>query len=344
MLVVLAAAAVAFGAGTREGQPPESDSPAALPHRFAPGALGSAGVDRIRASSWWGGRYTTATGEQVNVFVSSSYPQDEAVPQRWAEFFATLVHGAELGSITVNVAPLGEVEELCGGSALGCYGAGRLVIVGDDTDGIPATSVAAHEYGHHVAGSRSNVPWRALDWGPKRWATAMGICQKTAKGAVFPGDQGARYRLNPGEAFAETYRLLNQRRADPAASSWPIVDASLYPSAEALAAAEADVARPWAAPKAVVRRHRFRRGRGSVWTLRVATPLDGDLRVTLDLPPATPYRLTLVGPSGEVLGRGLWSSAMRQVARATVCGTRAVSVRVERQGPPARVVLGTRTP
>jgi hypothetical protein len=81
-----------------------------------------------------------------------------------------------------------------------------------------------------------------------------------------------------------------------------------------------------------------------MWALRVATPLDGDVRVTLDLPPATAYRLVLVGPDGRVLGRGLWSSATRQVARATACGTRTLSVRVERRGPPARVVLTTRVP
>jgi hypothetical protein len=280
----------------------------------------------------------------VTVLVSSAYPEDEAVARRWAELFASLVHGPELEQVTVNVAPLAEVGELCGARALGCYAADRIVTTGDDTAQITAAAVAAHEYGHHVAAHRPNPPWRSQDWGPKRWATAMQICSKQAEGLVFPGDQGAGYRLNPGEGFAETYRLLNERRADPAALSWPVVDSSLFPSSEALAAAEADVVRPWTQPKAVVRRHRFPAGRAGAWTTVVATPLDGELRVRLDLPPATPYRLVLTAPDGRVLGRGLWSSPTSQVARATVCGTRAVRVRVERHGPPARVVLTTRVP
>lgn len=325
-------------------EPPEVDPPAAPLHRFAHSALAPAGVDRVRTAARWGGRYTVATGEQVSVYLSASYPEDEAVARRWAEFVGSLVHGDELGAVEITVAPLAEVEELCGGQALGCYGADRLVTVGEDTDGIAATAIAAHEYGHHVAAHRANPPWRALDWGPKRWATAMGVCPGVAAGALFPGDQGSGYRLNPGEGFAESFRLLNERRVDPGASSWPIVSASLFPSAEALTAAETDVLQPWTAPKPVIRRGRFRAGRAGTWTLRLATPLDGDLRVTLDLPPATPYRLAIASAEGRRLAHGLWASSTRQVASATVCGTRSVLVRVERRGPPARFVVKASVP
>ena len=46
---------------------------------------------------------------------------------------------------------------------------------------------------------------------------AVGIvrehCSKTAAGVLFPGAEDvARYSLNPGEAFAETYRVLNEQK------------------------------------------------------------------------------------------------------------------------------------
>jgi hypothetical protein len=35
-----------------------------------------------------------------------------------------------------------------------------------------------------------------------------------------PGDEGPFYLLNPGEAFAETYRLMNVQRAEKSNPSW----------------------------------------------------------------------------------------------------------------------------
>jgi hypothetical protein len=345
------AAAVAAAAVSLPGAPaaasPEYGAPAAPASRLnlshdvelAPGA-----THRLRTASWWGGRITAATGEQVTVNISSSYPEDDAVAQAWADFFAGLIHGPELASVNVYVAPLDEVAALCNAPALGCYGANRLVTVGEETRGIQATSVAAHEYGHHVAAHRANPPWRALHWGTKRWATAMGICTRHAEGTVFPGDEGRNYALNPGEAFAESYRLLNERRADPTLATWPIVHSSLFPSGAALKAVEDDVVRPWTAPTSTLRRARFVAGRARAWTQRVATPLDGELQVTLDLPPAMPYRLSVRDARGRVVARGTWSSARRQTTSFTVCGHRTVTLRVERNGPPARFVLRVQRP
>ena len=347
LLAALVAAAAASFAGAPAAAPPEYGAPAAPAlrlHLFRHGVLAPAAAHRIRTASWWGGRIAASTGEPVTVYVSAHYPEDRAVAQAWADFFAGLIHGPELPSMTAYVAPLEEVGVLCGAPALGCYGADRLVTVGEDVDAIRATSVAAHEYGHHVAAHRTNPPWRALDWGTKRWATAMGICTQAERGTVFPGDEGDFYRLNPGEAFAESFRLLNERRSDPSLTTWPIVDPSLFPSVAALKAVEDDVVRPWTAPTSTLRRARFRAGRPRAWTHRVATPLDGELQVTLELPPATPYRLSLRDGAGRVVARGLWSSATRQSASFTVCGHRRVTVRVERNGPPARFVLRIRRP
>jgi hypothetical protein len=60
-----------------------------------------------------GGVYTVASGEQVKVYVSDSYPSDDSLNQHWADFMAKLVHGNEISKLTVYVAPMSEVQALC---------------------------------------------------------------------------------------------------------------------------------------------------------------------------------------------------------------------------------------
>ncbi len=91
-----------------------------------------------------------------------------------------------------------------------------------------------HEYGHHIAASRDNDPWPAVEWGTKRWASYLNVCRRSQAGQLFPGDEGDRYALNPGEAYAEDYRVLNERREGLPESAWTIVDQSLYPDQTAL--------------------------------------------------------------------------------------------------------------
>ena len=77
--------------------------------------------------------------------------------------------------------------------------------------------VVRHEYGHHVAANRLNPPWSAADWGPKTWATDQGICALAAAGTAFPGNESDHYELNPGEAWAESYRIFADQRGDATA-------------------------------------------------------------------------------------------------------------------------------
>jgi hypothetical protein len=44
------------------------------------------------------------------------------------------------------------------------------------------------------------------------WATQMGICSRAESRTVHPGDEGFFYSLNPGEGFAEAYRVLVEDR------------------------------------------------------------------------------------------------------------------------------------
>jgi len=295
--------------------------------------LGPAGERRVHTASWWGRGYTTSTGETVTVSVSDSYPADDAVGQAWADWFAGLVHGSELQLLHVYVATPQEVQSECGNAdALGCYGSNMLIVPGEAVDGVDPKLIATHEYGHHVAFNRANPPWIAVDWGPKRWASYANVCARTTAGTAYPGDEADHYRQNPGEAFAETYRLLNETKAGATNFIWPVVDGSFYPDAGALQAVEQDVLQPWTTPTTRSVRVRFPKGK-RVWTLQLATPLDGLLDVDVTLPTGALDDVSLVA-AGRVLVQGLWSGAHEKKLAYQICGQRSLQLRVVRRARP----------
>jgi len=276
--------------------------------------------------------YTTTTSETVDVAVSNSYPQDQPIGQRWADFFAALPHGPELGRLKAYVAPLPEVQTICGGSAVGCYGDNKLILTNEPALGFAAEEVARHEYGHHIALNRSNAPWPAFDWGPKRWATAARVCQRVRWNDAYPGDESLLYKRNPGEAFAEAYRVLVDSRAVDARPSWPLVDMSFYPSRGELEAVEQDIAAPWIGPTT----HIFSAS-GPVWERRVPTPLDGTLSIRLD----GAARLALIGDDGRPIRPSMHRG--RSLAY-EVCGQRSVTIHLTPRDKTNRVDLRVTTP
>jgi len=307
-------------------------------------ALGPRAEHRIANVSWQGGPIAATSGETVDIEVSDAIPDSATVAQKWANFFAGLVHGPELQLLTAYVVPGPEVGTDCGGdqSVLGCYGGQQLIIPNDVVYDVTPEEIARHEYGHHVANNRSNPPWRAIDWGPKRWASLIGVCASTQQGLVFPGNEGDEYELNPGEAWAETYRVLNETKAGLPVS-WPIVDQRFLPDANALAAAEQDVTTPWTTPTVHVYRSRFTRTRRA-WSLQLQTPLDGPLQVTLTLRRGHAYRLKVFSADGRsVLATGLWTAPTAQAATLTVCGQRSLLVRVVGDSKPAPFTVVTTT-
>jgi hypothetical protein len=310
----------------------------------AEASLSARGISRLRRTTWQGGRVVAKTGEALTVYVSDAYP-DTAAPQRWADYFASLVHGAELSSLTVYVAAAAEVGSLCDGAeVLGCYGGDRIVITGEPVDEIPPEAVAAHEYGHHVAANRANPPWSPVDWGPKRWASYEHVCSRAHAGTAFPGDEGLRYFLNPGEAFAESFRVLNQQALGAAVSPWKIVDHSFTPDAGALGAIREDVLQPWTPPPPQAVRARFAARGPRTWTLRLATPLDGQLSVLLTVPAGAVYDLSLRGADGRVLETGLLSGSGEKTLEHAVCDERTAQLRVTRHGPAGRFSLRIQRP
>jgi hypothetical protein len=266
----------------------------------------------LSAGSWSGGTYPTPDGERVTVYISKVY-----------------------------IAPLPQVAEMCFTTeALGCYGGQTLVVVGESTDGIAPSSIATHEYGHHVAANRSSAPWPATDWGTKRWASQVGVCSRVVSGMAFPGDEGVDYSLNPGEAFAESYRVLVETNGTAAGYDWPIVDPSFRPTPESLAAIREDVLHPWVGPTTKTIRGKFLRQRRT-WSTQLATFLDGDLRLRITVPGGGADDVTLLSGDGRtVLATGSWTSSGGKSAEYQVCGARSVRVRVTRaarlRGSPSR--------
>ena len=260
--------------------------------------------------------YTTGEGYKVRVIVSPAYQPNPDADRQYVDFVGSLLHGPELDGLTMVVAPSSEITALCEDPAsLACYEANREVIYipGEEfgENGPSLASVLAHEYGHHVARNRSNVPWLAFHWGPKYWSSHMDVCGRAAAGEANPGDEGARYSFNPAEAWAETFVVLN-------GGPWSgIVDASFQPDETAVAAARRDVLNPWPGNQPLIRRARLRPGRS--WT-HAFEVLDGNVTFYVSAPKRSRFTATLRdAPGGRILARRTMSRSGRAFKH-TVCG------------------------
>ena len=275
-----------------------------------------------------------ATGELVRIGVSARYAKRTLVGRSWANFFAGLVHGPELARLVAYVAPPDEVEEVCGEDSDACYSArdNLLVFPGDTpASGVPVEEIAAHEYGHHIANSRSNYPWDAIDWGTKRWSTAELVCQRVRSGRAFPGDQARRYRLNPGEAFADAYRVL-------VGGSWSgLFDAAYKPTPADLALIREDVLDPWRQNVVEVREGSFTATGPSVQRFDFTAPLDGRLKVTLKGAREQDVDLYLYEDDKRLAGAD--NPGRREGLRGELCGVRELTVAVRRAEGPGRFRL-----
>jgi hypothetical protein len=339
LVALLAAALVAAASSSSAGAGRSLPAPAFVPGTIRTTTLDAAGLRRLASHEW-----LSHKGSALRLSISPAYASDPGSQQRWTTFFMSLLHGPELDLLDVYVAPVTEVEQICGGDAFGCYGYNHLVVMGEANDGVTAEMVARHEYGHHVASNRMNPPWLAVDWGTKRWASAVGVCSRVSAGTAFPGDEDVNYELNPGEAFAESYRVLVETNGTGVGYDWPILDDSFRPTAETLAAVREDVLHPWTGPAGRTIQAKFLR-RSHTWITTVATPLDGDLRVRVTTPGGGADGVTLLSGDGQtVLANGTWSTSGGKSIAYRVCGERSVRVRVARGGAAARFTVRVQAP
>jgi hypothetical protein len=273
---------------------------------------------KLRASTAFDGVYTTSTGETVRISVSDQLVPNEAENQAWAEFLASLPHGKELSSVQLYIAPRSEERQLCGRDALACYygESQRIVFPAEDRVTPPSRqSILAHEYGHQIERNRLNTPWPGIVYGTKRWATYTQVCEGLREGRLSLN----RYEVSPSETFAESYRVLVEQRLGLDASPWDIIDPSLQPDDTALSIIEQDVVDPWPGNTSLaVKGTRTR-------LVRVSTPLDGRLTMTLRGAGAARWELKLPGqPAKRAAARSSARSSM------TVCGMRQVTAQVRK--------------
>jgi hypothetical protein len=287
-----------------------------------------AAATRLR-SAWprgYGGPFATRGGAVVSVFESPAFAPDPEGLQSWASFFASLVHGSELRLLTVYLAPYREMQRICSVEADSCYipAENEIVLVGTPPpDGQIIEDLAAHEYRHHIASHRDNAPWDADAWGPKFGSTAEHVCERVRAGTAFPGTEGAEYGLNPGEAWAETNRVLD-------GGAWAgIVDDSWRPTAAVLDRAREDILHPFRGGETGTAAGRFsRRGsRRAEFRMRVAD--DGEVTARLTASGQLRAGLELTTPGGRVLARAARHGA-RVGLRYTSCGRRALRLVVVR--------------
>lgn len=241
--------------------------------------------------------------------------------------------------VSVYVADGEEIARMCGPGTMSCYDSysDEITISGTDGSiaGIPRDYALAHEYGHHLANQSRGSLWLPLASGTMRWATHERICELARSRQVFPGNEGAHYWENPGEAFAQSYAQLNFPDTAVAWSYSPLLE----PDAGSLAALRADIHHPWKGPRRTrwnVGSRRQGIGSASFWR-RFRTPLDGKVIVSVHARPGSRLRIELKDrASGRVVSKTRQAGKSR-IARLRYpnCGSRALEIKIEnpRQAP-----------
>ena len=288
----------------------------------------AAAVSDVIPANAFSGSYA-AGGMMIKIAISPSYGADAAEAQSWANFLASLPQHGDAASVQVYFAPLREMQRSCGADADACYDPNDslLVLLGETApDGASIEEVAAHEFGHHIANHRSNAPWSADSWGPKRWATKLKVCQGVRGGTMFPDDQGDNYDLNPTEGWAEAYRVS----AGQNPTDWGIVSDIFRPDAATQKIALLDATNPWPgnASSSISGKLLKRRSKSSKFTIPI--PQDGKVTVGIKSSQGLNADLDLYNSNGRTR---IGSSHLRgrsDSVTGTLCGQRSAIARVTR--------------
>jgi hypothetical protein len=277
--------------------------------------LGSHFKDRVLTSSSRVARasvagnwqsYSLKDGSTLSAAISDRYANnlDASVAKSYVDFLDSLDHGTELSTLRLFIAPPDEVQAECGGQdgVLACYDSRTkmMFVPGEEPNtgasGVTASYVVAHEYGHHIAASRSNHPFSAFQVGPKYWASYERVCDRSLHGLLAPGNEAELYLSNPGEGWAETYAQL--RYPGVAWQYNPI----MKPDAGAFDAARKDVLEPWTANTVQVFKGTFGRFGSRAKRFTFQLTLDGALQIRLKGPRKANYDL-VASSNGRSEGR-----------------------------------------
>jgi hypothetical protein len=292
-------------------------------------------------------RYPVAGGGSVAVQVDPAYAGGGAL-QRVLDSLGDLPHGAEMNKLTVHIADLANLYRFCGQGATACYYPTDLTMVvsGDpvnQNNGMPQGMVIAHEYGHHIEANRSLPGWNASSLGGRHWATYEHVCEGVSAGRLFPGDQGAHYWDNPGEAFAQAYATMLYPGVVP--WWWHFAE----PNEGSFAAIRADVAD--GSRGSTVRWARRLAPRSPSAATTITTAVDGPIGIRLRQPRGARFDLALRAADGRVLRRarvmrhanGKSRPPMAQLNYSS-CGARTFTVEVRRRVGKGRFAVQIQRP
>jgi hypothetical protein len=304
VLIVIALSAVVPAAAHAA---PAADAAGPLLDRVIDqGTVSKATARAAQATGTTSTRVPLQEGGAITVSFTSTVGLQQQLAEQYVAFLQTLPHGSELRQLKLLVATPQEVNEQCGntgddtGQVLGCYGNDQMIVPSSGLDTTTEVGdytvryVLTHEYGHHVAAHRSNDlggGFRAIDWGPKYWASYELVCDKTGDHELFPGDELRNYLENPGEAWAETYaRLVYPEQP------WTWTNL-LRPDAGALEAARKDVLTPWTKNRSTTFTMSASR---NAQAFDLPLTLDGSLKVTAKAPSGARLSVKLTSGSQKV--------------------------------------------
>jgi hypothetical protein len=266
--------------------------------------------------------YTAADGTQVVAAISDRYggQASNSIVQSYIDFLDSLDHGPELAQLKIYVAPPDEVLSECGGleGTLACYDSSTkiMVVPGEQVDagssGVTTSYVVAHEYGHHIAASRSNDPFSAFRFGPKYWASYELVCDRTLNGLLAPGNEQQFYLSNPGEGWAETYAQLKYPMVE-----WQFTPL-LKPDAGAFDAARRDVLNPWQGSVTKTFKGTFAKHGSTTRRFRFDLTLDGRLQMRLKGPRKSDYNFS-IRSNGRDQGKTTTAGSRDRVSYLAAC-------------------------
>jgi hypothetical protein len=129
-------------------------------------------------------------------------------------------------------------------------------------------------------------------------------------------------------------------------ATWPIIASSFFPGDPALTAAEQDVTQPWTAQRTSLFSRVVGKKSPRVWWIPLATPLDGDVRVSATVPgKGGSVEVALVGADRKaVLRRAQWVSQRVKRLDGSICGQRSLFARVTEKGLLGRVRVSVTIP
>jgi hypothetical protein len=268
-------------------------------------------------------QFQTSDGHRVTVRWGQGSPYGPADAQVIVDFLSTLVHGAEMESISVFIATEEELTDICSAAALACYVPieEEMVISGDPSPapgGVSRNFIIAHEYGHHVAFNRNNAPFPGGVLGPKFWSSQQRVCQNVVRGRYSPSGD---YFRRPGEAFAESFAF----NRFPNHTNWRW--AFPHPNGKSQAALRRDTLRPW---RKRDRARKVRRvgGRNFADGFLVRTPLDGTLTLKLRSHNGADLDLYVLARKRRILVASETGRSFRKRIDLLICGATGARVLV----------------